>query len=153
MLPEGFFHSLYRYNINHNYNFYHIWQSCSLWSYISCLTMLWNLTVLLARPFFKCTLFQTGLISTFLPLTRILNVIYWLCVSNVGPAAVLRWLWQRIPHVLPEASDDRAARRYGVYAPKFYYTSAGWHYICVVCCICDRGYKQRLYMERSEEGD
>lgn len=68
------------------------------------------------------TLCSTQLISIFiyilscvlyLPLSRLR---YWLCVFLAGPASVLRWLWQRISHVLPEASNDPASWRW---APPF----------------------------------
>lgn len=69
-----------------------------------------------------CTLRSTRLISVFIyTLSCVLYLPlsclgYWLCVFLAGAAAVLRWLWQRISHVLPEASNDPASWRW---APPF----------------------------------
>lgn len=61
-----------------------------------------------------------------------------LCVVHAGPAAVLWWLRQRIPHVLPEASDDPAAWRYNGPSLRLYYTFAVRYYTCHVLYILER---------------
>ncbi len=73
-----------------------------------------------------------------------------MCVAIVGPAAVLRWLRPRISHVLPEASNDPASRRYDRHSTGFFIHQ--WvDTIYVTFCILERGYKQRLYMAKSKE--